>query len=452
VVLCGGDGGTELADAWQWDGADWHAAAPLPVPRQLTAAAWSPHDAAVLALGGAQNVFNGWVPAPVPLTDGPQAFDGAVWRGLQPGVLEGASYDPGRGEFVGLANWTNALWRWNGELWRQETVVPPWASTADIAFDSVRQRLVFVTGTGYTTGGHAETWEYANGIWTLPPATTPRPYVELVFDAARGQTLCPSPFGTLAWQGAGWATAPVTVPPHNLGLLFDPGRGSVLAVGTSSLGATEIWQWNGSAWSLLHASNTGPTGSGRTVVDQVRNRVVTHVSSTGVSWEWDGTAWAPIASMAPYLRRGSLVHDARRQQTVLVTDRTWVLSRAPAAAVAYGSACGAAAPRLIAFGAPRVGRHDFAVDVHAAANAATPVFVAFSVLPGSRPLPGGCTLLLANVDALGFVQTDASGFASVRLPLPDDVAARGATVFLQAGVLGGGVLSTSAGLRLLLGD
>jgi hypothetical protein len=50
------------------------------------------------------------------------------------------------------------------------------------------------------------------------------------------------------------------------------------------------------------------------------------------------------------------------------------------------------------------------------------------------------------------VQTDASGFASVRLPLPDDVAARGATVFLQAGVLGGGVLSTSAGLRLLLGD
>jgi hypothetical protein len=179
------------------------------------------------------------------------------------------------------------------------------------------------------------------------------------------------------------------------------------------------------------------------------------VSQLGsATWEWNGAAWTQLAtSLPPYARgRGALVHDERRRQTLFAFERTWVLSTSPAAASAYGSACGAAPPTLLAFGAPRLGRADFALDVHTHANAPVPVVVALALQPGALPLPGGCTLQLASVDAAAFALANASGFASLRLGAPDDVRFRGLPVFAQAFALTAMGLQTSGGLRLQLGD
>ena len=456
VVLFGGDDSSARADAWEWDGIDWQQVAGLAVARLLAAGTWSPHDAAVLAVGGAVNASNGYIPVPHPVDDVPRTFDGTAWRQLAPWGCEGSAFDSARAAIVALESASDgALWRWNGQRWLRDVASPPWGNTADVAYDATRQRLVFMTQAGYTTGGQVETWEFGNGLASLlGVGMTPRPIeILLAFDAARSQTLCPTQVGTLTWQGAGWSSPSANSPPRDLGLVFDPVAQAVLAVGAGTA-TTEVWQWNGNTWTLRHATNAGPRGRGRTIFDGARQRFVSHVTSSGTTWEWDGTTWTQLPASVPALGgpRGMLVRDPVRQQTLLVTDRTWLLSATPAAATAYGSACGAAAPTLLAFGTPRLGRTDFAFDVYAHANAPTPVVVALSLHQGTAPIPGGCTLWLASIDAAAFALTDARGFATLRLPIPDDARLRGTAVFAQAGALVTAGLQTSGGLRLVLGD
>jgi hypothetical protein len=71
-------------------------------------------------------------------------------------------------------------------------------------------------------------------------------------------------------------------------------------------------------------------------------------------------------------------------------------------------------------------------------------------------LGGGCTLYLNGVFTPLVAATNASGFASVKLPIPLDLSLRGGAAYAQAFVLDPlgsfAGLALSAGVKLVLGD
>lgn len=169
IVLFGGSdpSNVDLADTWEWDGADWEhkPSAHAPPARRGHRMAFDPARGTVLLFGGHVGSF-----APMPLDD-TWEWDGADWTRLQPRQSPPLRYghamatDWARGEVVvhGGRNSKDLrdTWVWNGADWEARAPVrrPPGSRSCHGAYSTLRGRVVMV-GDGLST-----TWEWDGRRW-----------------------------------------------------------------------------------------------------------------------------------------------------------------------------------------------------------------------------------------------------------------------------------------------
>lgn len=189
-------------------------------------------------------------------------------------------------------------------------------SPRTIAWDSVRHESVFVTTAG-------ETWAWDGSACTrratfFEPFRTNPWFFAAAFDAARGQIVAfggrtsdvnatDSPL-THVWNGQTWTQAASTGPAPRGGhaMAYDPVHQRVLLVGgfptheNCSNYFGDTWAWDGTQWTMLVDSASGPglRGDSSMAFDEDRGVLVlfggyasTCTGSLGDTWEFDGTIW-----------------------------------------------------------------------------------------------------------------------------------------------------------------
>lgn len=217
-------GGSGLpGETWRWNAGGWvqlalsttppHAAPPASIDATMT------HDSArdryVLYIG----------------TPGPALyeFDGTGWldrtaTDIPPGRAAPAiAFDAARDVSVLFGGSTDDTWTWNGTAWTQHTpaTMPPPRTHTTLAYDPVRERVVMFGGTHAGTE-RADTWEWDGATWSeiqpqgdVVPAARSR--AQLVYHPLRR---------TLVLHGG-------------------------VSVASSSI-FSDLWEWSGAAWSLVH--------------------------------------------------------------------------------------------------------------------------------------------------------------------------------------------------------
>lgn len=406
---------------------------------------------------------------------------------------------------------------WDGTSWSPRLALPhPYRSNAGFSTDLLRGVAVLFGGSQAAARDTLSEWDGVRWQSRSAPGPAARDRHAQAFDVARGETVVfggsssSNPFtplgDTWAWNGTNWRMLAAAGPPPraDAAMTFDSGRNRVVLVGgRAGAGAiADHWEWDGTSWSQIGTATPMGQVLGKLGYDPLRSRLV-QVTSARQTWEHDGTAWTVAATATPQASGASwqLTWDPARQRLqgdlrpvsafdverfewdgvqwtplgargdgILAFDlsRNRMLSYSPfalrietptpAGASDYGTGCsvpGAAiATSLSAFGRPVVGDAAFHLDVRAN-GALRPAAIGFGLAPGSLPLGNGCSLLVGQSFQSVLVATDANGFTSQPLPLPNALWLRGAAVFAQAAVLepaapGGFVLSQ--GLRLDLGD
>ena len=168
------------------------------------------------------------------------------------------------------------------------------------------------------------------------------------FDAARGGVYSLARLGTdkprwieQKWDGQSWttttdftATTPAATPNFNaydrddVASVYDPNAGRLLL-----LTHTELWSWDGSAFTTLPAATLPSLSSGFSAAfDSTRNRLVVFGSSlqgyASATWEWDGATFTEVGS-SPNANRPSsrsralMVFDGDRNRVVLFGGGTF---------------------------------------------------------------------------------------------------------------------------------
>ncbi len=160
------------------------------------------------------------------------------------------------------------------------TVAPAARSGCENAavFDSIRNVTVHFGGFVQGSSPSAETWELSGSSWMLRSQSGPqaRAMHAMAFDSVRGRTML---FGGIACTGC--ATA---------GNVFD-----------------DLWEWDGSSWSLIHVGGPSARYLHGMVFDPLRSRLVLFggldtSGYLGDTWEWDGIAWAQASTTGPGAR------------------------------------------------------------------------------------------------------------------------------------------------------
>lgn len=115
-------------------------------------------------------------------------------------------------------------------------------------------------------------------------------------------------------------------------MTFDTTRGTLLLFGgygpkpDGSEYLSDLWEFNGSSWTLRTTSGPSARQNAAMAFDSLRGRAVlfgglaytTGPVTFGQTWEWNGSTWASVASTGPsprYLH--AMAFDAARQNTVL---------------------------------------------------------------------------------------------------------------------------------------
>ena len=192
VVLFGGHNGTgNLADTWEYDGADWVQAQPAASPPARSGAALtfdSIRRVVVMFGGQGDNLLNDtW------------EYDGSTWRQIfrvdvpSPRVDAKLAYDPSRFQAVLFGGETddgtvNDTWIYDGTDWSLRTPAnaPSARSGHAMTFDSSRN-LILLFG-GNDGADQNDSWVYDDATWALlAPAASPpaRTEGELIYDSAR---------------------------------------------------------------------------------------------------------------------------------------------------------------------------------------------------------------------------------------------------------------------------
>lgn len=162
------------------------------------------------------------------------------------------------------------IWGWNGSAWSHLPPTEPAVfSHGVMAYDRARGRLVSVDGTGSST---LTTREWDGTHWELHSTQGPssRQAFALAFDASRGH------------------------------ILLVGGRQSV----SSGPYYGDMWEWDGSTWTLLQPNAITPRAGHSMVYDEARGRMVLRggktansgTSQTNETWEWDQQSWTLISA------------------------------------------------------------------------------------------------------------------------------------------------------------
>lgn len=250
-----------------------------------------------------------------------------------PGPKQAAAmaYDAARAETVLFRSLAagSETWVWNGVDWTQRLPAHAPPGNGAMAYDSIRQQIVFF-------GAGNQTWIW-NGIdWTqLSPATSPhtRSYHAMAFDAARGQVVLFGGFywdssvvtlnDTWVWDGTNWAQRfPATAPPPAWlhGMVYDQARAEVILFGGGGIpGFNATWAWNGVNWTQKAPATSPPPTAGASMAYHAAARVtVLFTQFDNTTWIWNGITWTQIPTANPGARGGpSMAYDAARMQVVL---------------------------------------------------------------------------------------------------------------------------------------
>jgi len=278
VVLFGGLGDNgSLGDTWIWNGAHWT----------------EPHlSVSPSTRFGASMVFD---------------------PSLHALVLFGGETDPP----ISASEQRNleATWLWTGTGWtRLDTPHIPTSNFLDgigvlgsMAYDATTGRVVLVTS---ASGVHfiacsAETWTFDGADWRLAEPVTPLPAVVLALLNE------PRTGHVIAVLNARAAVAPVGL------------AGTSCSAGSAqarALPETSTWRWTGSNWVEV-GSGTEPEGSamqntglGTTVIglDAVSGDAMVVTDNNEVLWAWNGSRWTEVP--------GSGTGPAPRSESMLSID------------------------------------------------------------------------------------------------------------------------------------
>lgn len=425
VVLAGSNDVRPELDTWSWNGVRWQARdlGEQPRDRQDSTAFRSPLGDLCLYEGTRQPVatqrWDGRQWLPVPGLQPPARYRAAVATGPSHTFLYGGVSD------VGVVR--NDLWRFDGAVWQALPPGPGGRYGAQLAFDPLRNELLLFGG---NPGGSLsdETWVFDGGTWQ-PRSPAVRP-----------------PVRAFASMG------------------FDPVRGTILMYGgldPNSQPRQDTWAWDGNAWTMLHGQGPAFGNQPSLAFDAGTNRNLLVGSDTNgtslLAYVLAPTGWLPVTFGDVALPGGAAGHltavgiGSRPGFWVLNTLQLFTLGDEQATAQPLGIPCSATAPHLHANGWPRLGDGAFALELHGQpGGGAHAVLTGF---PGAATPLLGCTLHVASAVA-SFVATDATGRATLALPIPLANAFLGLQLVSQVAALDPGSpagVGLSEGLLLGLG-
>lgn len=173
-----------------------------------------------------------------------------------------------------------------------QTYPPDVRHDGAVYFDENANALVYV-GMRFQFPNQIQAWRLDGETWTLL-ATAPFP------------------------RRLGWYTAYDTT--RRVLLLFAGANGQDYY--------NELWQFDGTTWSLLHDGASGAPRarqSGAAVYDKDRDRFLIFGGNAlgqpglvGDTWEWDGSTWTQVATSGPEPRNHTrAAYDERRREVVL---------------------------------------------------------------------------------------------------------------------------------------
>jgi len=283
---------------------EWVRRFPLtsPPPKFDIAATYDSKRQVVVTFGGSGN----------PLNDQVWEWNGESWNQINgPGgygpearVGSAMAFDSFRGVSVLFGGYNSAqqdirdTWEWNGIFWVFRTTNGP-APRKDhaMAYDSDRKTTVLYGGDiGVATFLPAETWEWDGNIWVRAGTNGPplrRYYHALAYDTKRKVTILFGgiasldganvnfPTDTWAWDGTGWRQVATTGPSgrYRPKMVYDAQREVVVLFGGEHAAdlhteLTDVWEWNGSQWSLQTAAGVGGRYLPAVTYDSTRKEIV----------------------------------------------------------------------------------------------------------------------------------------------------------------------------------
>ncbi len=237
----------------------------------------------------------------------------------------------------------------SGRAWTQITTTTKPAARygASLAFDSVRHKVVLFGGSnGSTVFG--DTWEYDGTNWTLVASTGPsaRQYAGLAYDPVGQRTLLyggtpqtTAPISDMwSWNGSAWTQlSPTNLPPGRAwpGMVYDSVRQLLVLFGgenSSGTAVNETWEFNVATdtWAQNTPAGTPPARFvlGLLAYDPSRQRTVNFggysSGAVGQTLEYDGGTWATATTTGtpPNMWAGTMAFDPPSQTVVLVGGTT----------------------------------------------------------------------------------------------------------------------------------
>lgn len=176
---------------------------------------------------------------------------------------------------------SRATWQWDGARWEPLSCDGPETRSADLAYDSNRDRLVLVGGVGAQNG----TWELAGSSWSRV-ADAPSVHgaggallggYAMAFDAARGVTVLHAEGETFEYGGSSWRLVSTQGPRAVEGrglvagaeMTYDAGRKRIVAIAYD-----RTWEWDGTTWESPAGAPTPPRFATHPAYDGARGCVL----------------------------------------------------------------------------------------------------------------------------------------------------------------------------------
>lgn len=486
-VLCGGRIADTFpssvhTDVWDWDGLQWRVHAPATQPGERMVPGWT-YDRGLqrfVSHGG----FDGsdtW------------ELDPSTWHWSRQVAVAPASR-------VALAVTDlggGALWHSKDETMRWDFVTRRWqnlttpvrppAAGGVMAFDFVRQQALLSTADAQTW-----IWDDVGANWhRRHPAHTP-PATRLgamAFDPLRqrvvfygGETSVGVSNQVWEWDGQDWADVTPTFGPQGrmgAAMAFDFGTGTAVMFGGARFAnalayENEVWDWDGSQWTQRAIVGAAPAGRyGAALLGDAQRILllggqVAPVLSGGMSdevWELRGSLWVPLDRAPIACREPAAAADPITGDVVLfagvvneiagshVDPGAWTLGAPRASVAPFGHGCGGAAglPRLSAVGLPQLANPGFALVATTGVPQAITAF-AVGFAPRRTEVHGDCSVFL-DVAAVRWTAATTAGDATLPLGVPAAPALLGLGLYAQAVVFGGpqAPVAFSGALRLVMG-
>jgi cysteine-rich repeat protein len=414
MVLFGGasgNGATQYADTWQYDGTSWVQIPTVvkPSPRYSASMVFDPIRKRLLMYGGfstGDGIDELW------------ELDGEAWKQVFPtsGVRPpgrghaGVVYDSKRDRLVIFGGATEPTtfsaghvlgdtWEWNGSTWTEITSAgPPLRWGHVMVFDPVRGVSVMAGGYNTSPGSSPPvlqgTWEY-DGAWTMKSGSNPTEFI-LADGAYDPISKTPIVYGgegggysnnTYSWNGSAWTAmggSTVASGRYDMMLATDWRRGRVVMFGgitSGAMGVKETWERAAPGWVQVAPATPGPLMLFASAYDPTRHRVVVFGGATvvfgapvGNTWLFDGVRWSPGGSGPSGRWLPAMATDTKRHRVILfggyasaIMGDTWiwngtswasVASSAPPGRWAHAMAYDEKRDRIVMFGGTPTGGGD----------------------------------------------------------------------------------------------